>query len=148
MLKTKIRTDLKLDQSLLELVEKKMKINGMNYNDADYDTLEDELHDMEDAFIEKYGALLEEVLQDVHDEFCSDNDVLLPTAYIANKYIKTGVDAQGKSTYDVDFKDGIQVDVDEFPGKDSRLVLMPNPTRILLTVNNISKEVVWTAESN
>lgn len=147
MLKTQVRADMNLDQSLIALVEKKLALNSMNYSDTNYDTTEDELHEMEDAFLEKFGDMLEEALQDVHDEFCSDNDVLLPIAYLANRYVLTGTDAKGNPTYDVDFKDGVQVDVDEFPGKDSRLVVIPNPTRVVLTVNGISKETVWVAES-
>ncbi|SFC29972.1 hypothetical protein SAMN05421780_104167 [Flexibacter flexilis DSM 6793] len=146
MLTTQVRTDMNLDQSLEALVEKKMQLNSMKYNDANYDKVEDELHELEDDFIDEFGDLLEEALQDVHDEFCSDNDVLLPTAYLAQRYTRTK-DANGKNVYEVDFKDGVQVDVDEYPGKDSRLVLVPNPTRVMLTVNGISKEVVWQAET-
>lgn len=146
MLTTQVRTDMNLDQSLEALVEKKMQLNSMKYNDANYDKVEDELHELEDDFIDEFGDLLEEALQDVHDEFCSDNDVLLPTAYLAQHYTRTK-DESGKNVYDVDFKDGVQVDVDEYPGKDSRLVLIPNPTRVVLTVNGISKEVVWKAET-
>lgn len=43
---------------------------------------------MEDLFVEKYGKDLEIALEVVHEEYCSDSDVLLPIAYVAKKYIK------------------------------------------------------------
>ena len=79
---------------------------------------------MEDDFQDKYGEYLENALQGIHDEFCPDNDVLLPIAYV------------GK---------GVIVEVDKYPGKDTKLSLVSNPTRIILTVGKEKQEGVWTA---
>jgi len=134
----------KLDKALIELVEKKMALKGLDYSDDKYDTLEEELHDLEDDFIEKYGDYLEEALHTVHDEFCPDNDVLLPIAYLANEYIKKDVD--GKVIYTTLTNQGVPVDVDDFPGKKTRLVLIPAPTRLVLILDSVNQQVVWKAE--
>jgi hypothetical protein len=114
-----------LDQALSEIVRKREELSKVNYNDPTYDNLEEQLHDMEDDFQDEYGDYLETALQQVHDEFCPDNDVLMPIGYLGQ---------------------GIPVEVDKLPGKDTRLILAPNPTRIILSVNNESQEVVWSAE--
>ena len=96
---------------------------------------------MEDDFQEKYGDYLEEALSIVHDEYCADNDVLLPIAYVANKYkVENG-------NFDFETDQGVLVDVDDFPGKSTRLVLIPSPTRIHLIVDSNTREEVWKAES-
>jgi hypothetical protein len=114
-----------LDQALSEIVRKREELSKVNYNDPTYDNLEEQLHDMEDDFQDEYGDYLETALQQVHDEFCPDNDVLMPIGYLGQ---------------------GVPVEVDKLPGKDTRLILAPNPTRIILSVNNESQEVVWSAE--
>ena len=97
----------------------------MDYSNPKYDDLEEALHDLEDAFQVKYGEYLEEALQDVHDELCPDNDVLMPIAYL------------GK---------GIFVEADKYPDKDTKLVLAANPPRIVLTIGKDKQEVVWSAK--
>lgn len=118
--------DLKaLDQALQEIVKKREELSKLDYNNPKYDDLEEELHDLEDEFQDEYGEELEEALQNVHDQFCPENDVLLPIAYI------------GK---------GVPVEVDKYAGKDTKLVLTPGPTRIVLQVGKDKQEVVWSAK--
>ena len=118
--------DLKaLDQALQEIVKKREELSKLDYNNPKYDDLEEELHDLEDDFQDAYGDDLEEALQTVHDQLCPDNDVLLPIAYI------------GK---------GVPVEVDKYAGKDTKLILTPGPTRIVLQVGKEKQEVVWTAK--
>ena len=114
----------KLDKDLSEIIRKKQELDKLDYNDPKYDDLEDELHDLEDSFVDEFGEYLEEKLQEVHDKFCPDTDVLSPTAYI------------GK---------GIVIDLEKYPGKEARLVLNSNPTRIALAVRD-QQEVVWKAD--
>lgn len=135
-----------LNQALVALVEKKTQLSSLNYDDANYDTVEEELHDMEDDFMDKYGKYLEKALEEVHDEHCSDTDVLLPIAYFAQKYTKKGQKADGSTDYDVSHKEGVWVDADAFPGKEARLVIIPNPARILLMVGPDNKKEVWRAK--
>ena len=73
-----------LNKSIVAILEKKQQLNSIDYNDARYDDLEEELHDLEDDFNEEYGDYLEDVLEDVHGKLKSDADILLPTAYLAS----------------------------------------------------------------
>lgn len=130
----------KLDADLTALVLKKIELSKLKYSDANYDEVEEELHDMEDDLTEEFGDYLEEVLNDVHDEFCPDNDVLLPIAYLANEY------KEKDGGFDVAHDAGVIVDADDFPGKVTRLVIVPKPTRIILQCGTSHKEVVWKAE--
>lgn len=133
-----------LNEDLLNLVEKKQELSGLTYNDPEYDDVEEELHDREDDFVENYGDYLEDALHSVHDEYCPDDDVLLPTAYLANEYIFSEVDGQLK--VDVPAKEGVMVMCDDFPGKVCRLVLLPNPTRIVLKIGTNEENVAWEAK--
>ena len=129
-----------LDTDLTALVEKKIELSSTDYSSDNYDDLEEELHDVEDAFLEKYGDYLEDALHDVHDEFCPDSEVLLPIAYLPNKI------TQVAGGYDVDFGEGVFVEVDDYEGENTKLVLLPKPTRIILQINENEREVVWKAE--
>jgi hypothetical protein len=134
-----------LNKELVSLVLKKNELNRLDYNDPEYDSVEEELHVMEDHFVEKYGKYLEDVLKSVHDEFCPDNEVLLPIAYLANKY-KINMPENGDAEFDVSLDEGVIVDVDNYADKLTRLVLVPNPTRLLLQIHNSHHEEVWKLE--
>jgi hypothetical protein len=125
-----------LNKTLVALIEKKRELNQLPYNDERYDDIEEELHDLEDDFNEEYGPYLEDVLEDVHAKLCPDTDVLLPTAYLPNNL-------EGESG--TDHKEGVWVDSDEFPGKEARLVLVPNPARLILSVGKNIRKEVWSA---
>jgi hypothetical protein len=114
-----------LDTELREIEKTKAELSKLNYNDPKYDDLEEHLHDLEDDLQDKHGEYLEEVLQKIHDELCPDNDVLMPIAYL------------GK---------GVPVDIDKFPGKDTRLILATNPPRLILSIGKEKQEVVWTGK--
>jgi hypothetical protein len=114
-----------LDKALQEIMKKKEELSKLNYNNPKYDDLEEELHNMEDDFQDEYGENLEEALQNVHDEICPDNDVLMPIAYL------------GK---------GVPVEVDKYAGKDTKLILATSPTRIILSIGKEKQEVLWTAK--
>ena len=114
-----------LDAALQEIVKKRDELSKINYNNPAYDDLEEQLHDLEDDFQDNFGEYLEEALQGVHDEFCPDNDVLMPIAYLGQ---------------------GIIVEVDKLPGKDTRLILEPSPVRIKLTVGKDKQQIVWEAK--
>lgn len=134
-----------LETRLAHIAEKKNQLNALNYSDEKYDLLEEELHNLEDNFMQEYGTYLEDALADVHDELCPDSDVLLPIAYLAKKYVKKGVNTDGTPFYDVTLDEGVIVDVDDYPKDLTRLVLVPGPTRLLLQVGNRMREQVWQA---
>ncbi len=89
-----------LDAALLKIVNKREDLAKLDYNNPKYDDLEEQLHDMEDDFQDSYGDFLEEALQNIHDKYCPENDVLMPIAYLGQ---------------------GVPVEVDSMPGKDTRL---------------------------
>lgn len=111
-----------VDQALGRLAAKRRELNAVDYSNPRYDELEEELHDMEDEFQEKYGAFLEKILQEVHNTHCPENDVLLPIAYMG---------------------DGVLVELDRSPNAEARLILTANPLRILLQKGKGKQEVVW-----
>ena len=65
-----------LDKALQEIVKKREELDKIDYNNPKYDDLEEQLHDLEDAFQDNFGEYIEEALQEVHDEYCADNDIL------------------------------------------------------------------------
>ena len=138
--------DLKtLDKEIFEIITKKNAISKLSYDHKSYDDLEEELHDLEDDFLEKYGDYFEEVLEKIHAKICPDTDVLLPIAYLAKEYKNAGKNPDGTPLLEVNFKEGVWVDVDKFPNKDTRLVLVPFPTRLLLSIEGKGEEIVWQA---
>jgi hypothetical protein len=135
----------KLNDDLVNLVLKKNELHRLDYSNPEYDTVEEELHDLEDEFLKIHGDELEEVLKTIHEEFCPKNEVLLPIAYLANKY-KLKKRDDGDVDFGVSLDEGVIVDVENYSDKLTRLVLVPNPSRILLQITNSHSEEVWKAE--
>lgn len=131
--------DLKaLDKALQTLIKSRGELQGLDYNNPKYDDLEEKLHDIEDAFQDKYGEFLEGVLQDIHDEHCPDSDVLMPIAYLAKKY-----SVSDKGEYSVETSEGVYVETEKYAGKDTKLVILPSPVRIVLNIGKDKQVVVW-----
>lgn len=133
----------KLDKELTEIVEKKNQLSAMDYSDEKYDDLEEAIHDLEDDFNENYEAVLEKEFEKIYTRLKSDTDILLPTAYIANKYKPVLPDANGVVTYEVTGREGVPIESDQFDRQDVRLVLVPNPIRILMIINGKSVKDIW-----
>lgn len=133
----------KLDKELTEIVEKKNQLSAMDYSDEKYDDLEEAIHDLEDDFNENYEAVLEKEFEKIYTRLKSDTDILLPTAYIANKYKPVLPDANGVITYEVTGREGVPIESDQFDRQDVRLVLVPNPVRILMIINGKSVKDIW-----
>lgn len=113
-----------LDKALQNILKTRQELSKIDYNNPKYDDLEEQLHDQEDDFQDKYGKYLEDVLQKVHDKYCPDSDVLMPIAYLG---------------------EGVFVEADNYPGKETRLKLETSPTRIILQIGKDKQEVVWNA---
>jgi hypothetical protein len=79
-----------IDSAMIAILEKRLALSKLSYSDDTYDDVEELLHDLEDDFNEKYGDKLEEILEKVHLAHCPESDVLLPTAYLAKKFVETG----------------------------------------------------------
>jgi hypothetical protein len=114
-----------LDHALQEIVSQKAELSKLDYSNPKYDDLEEKLHDLEDDFQDEYGGYLEEAIQKIHDKFCPDNDVLLPIAYLG---------------------DGAVIDLEKLPGREAKLMLAANPTRLVLKIGKDKQETVWTAQ--
>src|SRR6478736_6439639 len=108
-----------LDLFLTAIIEKRLQLNGLTYDNKDYDKVEEELHDLEDQFMDSFGDEMEEVLEDIHEKLCPDNDVLLPIAYMAHNYVKSGKNPDGTTAFEVQGKEGVWVDVEKYDGKDT-----------------------------
>lgn len=130
-----------LDTAIQEIAIRRNALSKIDYNNPKYDDLEEELHDLEDSLHVKFGEYLEEVLQDVHDKYCPDTDVLFPIAYLAKTYA-----INDKNEFSVAATEGVFVEVDSIPGKDTKLVIVPNPLRVILNVGKDQQQVVWTAK--
>jgi hypothetical protein len=126
-----------LDQAVQEIALKRNELKKIDYNNPQYDDLEEVLHDLEDEFLDNYGDEMEKVLQEVHDKLCPDTDILLPIAYMAKAYTVTD-----KNEFSVTTSEGVFVEVDSLPGKDTKLVIVPNPLRIVLNLK-YKQQVVW-----
>jgi hypothetical protein len=135
-----------LNNDLIALVEKKILLSTLSYADAHYDEVEEELHNLEDAFVDKYGEFLEQALEKVHNTHKIDSDVLLPIAYLAHKYTRVGNNGDGTPMYEVSHREGVWVEAEKYPGREVRLVLVPSPTRFILSVGPKYQEEVWVAK--
>lgn len=134
--------DLKeLDTAIQEIAIRRNELKKLDYNNPKYDDLEEQLHDLEDSLIDTHGDYLEEVLQEVHDKYCPDTDILLPIAYLAKTYTVTP-----KKEFSVTTAEGVYVEVDSMPGKETKLVMIPNPLRIILNVGKEKQLIVWSAK--
>jgi hypothetical protein len=138
----------KLDDDLSRIVELRNMVSEEGLGNDLHKKTQTELHDYENDFIKDYGIYLEEVLKDVHDEICPDDQVLSPIDYLANEYIDTGNKRGGRKVYEVENNQGISVGVDDYPGKITKLVILPNPTRIMLLVDERDREELWRASLN
>lgn len=142
-----LQMDLKqLNKDLETIVLKKNELNALTYDHADYDDIEEELHDMEDDFLDVYGDALEEVLEGVHGKIDADNDILLPIAYIGSYYKPSGKNADGTHKFEVAEGQGVLVESSKVKGGDLRLIFLPNPLQLLLVQGKDKKIVVWGEE--
>ena len=133
----------KLDSALTEIVERRISLSKIPYSDDSYDDIEEELHDLEDGFNEEFGDDLEEELDKIYGKLKSDNEVLLPSAYLANTYVPMLPDASGKISYEVKGKEGVPVESEQFDGQDVRIVIIPNPTRFVMLINGVALKDLW-----
>jgi hypothetical protein len=130
-----------LDKALQEIVTRRMELAKIDYNNPKYDDLEEQLHDLEDSLQDEYGDYLEGALQEVHDKYAPDTDVLYPIAYLAKTYT-----VSDKNEYSVAETEGVFVEIDGQPSKNTKLVLLPNPIRIVLNGGKEKQKVLWTAK--
>lgn len=134
-----------LNQAFIEIIEKKSTLSLLVTGSATFLTRQKQIDILEQSFLQTYGRYLEEVLFNVYDEYCPDNEILPLPAYFTSSY---DVDNEGSSSvYEASPGNGVSVDADDFPGIKAKLVLVPNPIRMVLLGEKESfKEVVWSAD--
>lgn len=132
-----------LDKDLTAIIELRIMLSKKTYADPDYDELEEKLHDLEDDFNEDYGDGLEAELERIYASLNSDNDVLLPSAYLANHYLPLKADAKGIVSYEVKGREGVPIESERFDGQDVRIVLISNPARFVMQINGKSLKDLW-----
>lgn len=130
-----------LDKALQQIALRRNELQKIDYSNPKYDDLEEELHDLEDDFQEQFGDDLETVLREVHDKYSPDTDVLYPIAYVAKSYA-----VNGSNQFEVSPSEGVFVEIDDMPGKETKLVLVPGPPRIVLNIGKDKQQVIWTAQ--
>jgi hypothetical protein len=134
-----------LNRMLTDIVRLKNKLASMTYSDEAYDGVEDELHELEDEFNDEFGEYFEDVLIDVHDDLSSDSEVLLPTAYLADKYVAAGEDESGDALFKVPKGSGTYIENDN-DAVSQQLLLLPTPARFALYNNGKFEKVIWKAK--
>lgn len=133
----------KVNKDLEAIILKKNELNALTYDHKDYDDVEEELHDLEDDFLDAYGDELEEVLDQVHVKIDADNDVLLPIAYVGSYYKPAAKNADGSLQFEIAEGQGVNVESGKYKSADTRLIFVPNPLRLVLTNGKDKKVVVW-----
>lgn len=136
----------KLNDDFAKIAEMVNQLDSVDYSDEKYDDVEEELHDLEDTLMEDFGDYLEDAIQGVYDNLCPDNDVLIPTAYIAKHYVRKQKDAHGRHSYDVNYGEGIPIETDKFGDQEVYLSLVPGGTRLVVSVGESTKQTVWVAK--
>lgn len=136
-------TDL-LDQDLIHLISLRNQLTALSYADPTYDDLEDALSEAEDTFIMDYGTYLEERLQKLHEAHFPNQEVLLPTAYLASCYQESVIE---EGVFELPMDEGILVDweVAGQPTRRAKLVLVPEPVRFML-FDGEALQLLWSAE--
>lgn len=135
-----------INQALEDIIDLRNQIYALDKSNADFPAKSQALETLEKQLLAKYGTQLHEVLLDVHDELCPDNDVEEPTNYIAPHY-QVNMNGAGKK-YQVNSTDGVLVQMDDYPHEPTRLVLAPNPFRVILNINANQAEEVWSSTNN
>ena len=133
----------KLDQDLTQIVEKRIALSRITYADPEYDEIEEELHDLEDDFNDEFGDRLAAEFDRIYAKLSSLNEVLLPSAYLANKYDPLLPDANGIVSYEVKGLEGVPIESEQFDGQDVRIVLIPNPARFVMNINGVALKDLW-----
>ncbi|NOS57346.1 MAG: hypothetical protein HOP37_13965 [Cyclobacteriaceae bacterium] len=128
----------KLDLAVQTIALRRNELKKLDYNNPKYDDLEEQLHDLEDSLVDEFGDYLEGIFQEIHDKYCPDTDILLPIAYLAKTYT-----INGSNEFSVSSSEGVYVEVDSLSGKETKLVMLPNPLRGLMNVGKEKQQLVW-----
>ena len=128
------------NQDLHNLVEIKERAHQLMRVPDHKQLIEKLLARLDKSFDEKYSFSMENVMFEIYDELCPDDKMRPIAEYIADQYIKK------PGGYDAPLNQGVVVHLDDFSFKEGRLLLLPDPARIVLQNEETShREVVWQA---
>lgn len=107
---------------------------------GEYDSIRRLFEKMSSYFNAKYGMTMEQIMFEIYDELCPDDEVKPINEYLASHYQKN------HEGYDAPLDEGVVVHLDDFNFKEGRLILLPNPARIVLQdPQSHHREVLWEA---
>lgn len=135
-------------QAINEALNQIVELRNERYaakNQTKRHQIDKKLQLQEAEFLSQYGDVLHEVMLDVQDEYFSDSDMEPILNYLADRYRVIGKNDWGDD-YQTDPVAGSSVAIDDFPRKDTHLVIVPNPLRIVLHIDSLQSRIVWTSQ--
>lgn len=134
-----------LNQALIAVIEKREALRQLGVNDNGYEQARAQLSEAEENFMFWHGTLIDEALMDVYDEYAPDLPVQAPLDYLPYE-LEVVQNGRKGGTYVCPPEDGLSVPMDDYPDKETRLAMLPNPFRIVLNIEGEGQVPVWTAE--
>ena len=130
-----------IDRAISNLIAQKVKTAATK--DAKSQVAENQkLKNLEQEFTANYGEQIRTILEEVYDDLCPDDVVQAPLNYLAKEYKVISQNNKG-DIYDVSHHEGVPVEVDEYGQAATKMVILPNPLRIVLNIDAHTKEEVW-----
>ncbi|MCS7004840.1 MAG: hypothetical protein NZM38_05890 [Cytophagales bacterium] len=131
----------KANKLLVDIIKCRLELSQLAYNDPKYDEIEDRLHILEDIFENDFGKTLKKVIQEVYEKYSSKEKVLSPISYIAREYYLVD-----QETYHCNAQQGILVKMPKLTDKPLRLAFLPNPLRLIVSLDENNQYEIWSSE--
>ncbi|UZR94033.1 hypothetical protein [Chondrinema litorale] len=128
-----------IDKALAELILARQQVATSFSASVE---LKENLRKLENNFQLEHGENLKNILEEVYDDLSPDAELEAPLNYLANKYEVAGENEHG-TTFKVNHDEGVLIVVDEYGDKPAKLVIIPNPLRLILNIEDNSQEEVW-----
>ncbi len=130
-----------IDKALAELILARQQAATSSAASVE---LKEKLRKLENNFQLEHGENLRTILEEVYDDLSPDAELEAPLNYLANSYEVAGENELG-ATFKVNHDEGVLIDVDEYGDQPAKLVIIPNPLRVILNVEDNSQEEVWSS---
>ncbi len=130
-----------IGKALLEIIDKKEASEKLT-NEQERKEAANNIRNLRSKFLEQHGEQLRSILEEVYDDLSPDSSVNPPLDYLANHYKLIGTNEKG-NVYDVNHQEGVPIDTDEYGENPTKLVILPNPLRVILNIDAHTREEVW-----
>ena len=128
------------NQDLHELVEIKVKEGSPNRFKEHLVNVKKVWDQMASKFNKKYSRNMENIMFEIYDELCPDDEIKPISEYLADHYVEE------LGIYDAPFDEGVVVHLDDYSFEVGRIVLLPDPARIVLqNPETFHREILWQA---